>query len=395
MNLAHRLADAATRRAGIRAAADLAALVRESVTADAVREVLHLRLGALAPALRRPHHRRLMREALDGALGAARAQVFDLPNGDVVAIARPPAPALAAAEAALAASLDAAAAHVVCRLRLPDGAATLLNAAAQSLGLDAASLPAPTPATEGQGFDSADLAAAERALATADLAAVTQGVSVCRLDPEGAPPEVVWEDRRIAWPALAAILLPGRDLAAAPALARRLERAAELRLLAELARPTLDAAWRRVGLALAPATLAAPGFARFAEALPTGRRRDITIALRPAALLAAPSGALLGALLGTLRRGGFRLALDDTPPDLLALLAPLLPGAPAGLDLLRLRWAPGLPATMPAALAALLGTAPEAVVLTGVDRAAAIAWGWEAGIRLFQGPLVEKRRRGV
>lgn len=391
MNLAHRLAEAGTRRAGIRAAADLAALVRESVTADAVREVLHLRLGALAPALRRPHHRRLMREALDGALGAARAQVFDLPNGDVVAIARPPAPALAAAEAALAASLDAAAAQVVRRLRLPDGAAALLNAAAQSLGLDAASLTPPSPATEGRGFDSADLAAAERALATADLAAVTQGVSVCRLDPEGAAPEVVWEDRRIAWPALAAILLPGRDLSAAPALARRLERAAELRLLAELARPTLDAAWRRVGLALAPATLAAPGFARFAEALPAGRRRDITIALRPAALLAAPGGALLG----TLRRGGFRLALDDTPPDLLALLAPLLPGAPAGLDLLRLRWAPGLPAAMPAALAALLGTAPETVVLTGVDRAAAIAWGWEAGIRLFQGPLVEKRRRGV
>lgn len=390
MNLAHRLADGATRRAGIRAAADLAALVRESVTADAVREVLHLRLGALAPALRRPHHRRLMREALDGALGAARAQVFDLPNGDVVAIARPPAPALAAAEAALAASLDAAAAQVVRRLRLPDGAAALLNAAAQSLGLDAAALPAASPATEGQGFDSADLAAAERALATADLAPVTQGVSVCRLDPEGAPPEVVWEDRRIAWPALAAILLPGRDLAAAPALARRLERAAELRLLAELARPTLDAAWRKVGLALAPATLAAPGFARFAEALPTGRRRDITIALRPAALLAAPGGALLG----TLRRGGFRLALDDTPPDLLGLLAPLLPGAPAGLDLLRLRWDPGLPATVPAALATLLGTAPETVVLTGVDRAAAIAWGWEAGIRLFQGPLVEKRRRG-
>jgi hypothetical protein len=391
MNLAHRLAEAGARRAGIRAAADLAALVRESVTADAVREVLHLRLGALAPALRRPHHRRLMREALDGALGAARAQVFDLPNGDIVAIARPPAPALAAAEAALAASLDAAAAHVVRRLRLPEGAAALLNAAAQSLGLEAAALPASTPAPEGSGFDTAELAAAERALATADLAPLTQGAAVCRLDPEGAPPAVIWEDRRIAWPALAATLLPGCDLAAAPALARRLERAAELRLLAELARPTLDAAWRRVGLTLAPATLAAPGFARFAEALPTGRRRDITIGLRPAALLAAPSEPVLA----TLRRGGFRLALDDTPPALLGLLAPLLPGAPAGLDLLRLRWDPGLPAAMPEPLAALLGTAPESVVLTGVDRAAAIAWGWEAGIRLFQGPLVEKRRRGV
>jgi len=391
MNIAHRLADAGARRAGIRAAADLAALVRESVTADAVREVLHLRLGELAPALRRPHHRRLMREALDGALGAARAQVFDLPNGDVVAIARPPAPALEAAGAALAASLDAAAAHVVRRLRLPDGAAALLNAAAQSLGLEAAPLPSAALASGSRPFDCADLAIAERGLATADLAAVTQGVAVCRLDPEGTPPEVAWEDRRIAWPALAAILLPERDLAAAPALARRLERAAELRLLAELARPATDGGWRRVGLALAPATLATPGFARFSEALPTGRRGDVTITLRPAALLAVPCEPILARL----RRGGFRLALDDTPPALVGLLAPLLPGGERGFDLLRLRWDPGLPAGMPPVLAALLGTMPERVVLTGVDRAAAIAWGWEAGIRLFQGPLVEKRRRGV
>jgi len=391
MNLAHRLAEAASRRAGLRAAADLAALVRESVTADAVREVLHLRLGTLAPALRRPHHRRLMREALDGALGAARAQVFDLPNGDVVAIARPPAPALEAAEAALAVSLDAATAHVVRRLRLPEGAAALLNAASQSLGLEAAPLPAIPPEPDFRPLDGADLAAAERGLATADLAALTQGLAVCRLDPDGAPPELAWEDRCIAWPALAEILLPERDLAAAPALARRLERAAELRLLAELARPALDGAWRRVGLTLAPATLAAPGFARFADALPTGRRGDVTITLRPAALLATPCEALLSRI----RRSGFRLALADTPPALVGLLAPLLPGGARGFDLLRLRWDPALPAGMPTVLAALLATAPDRVVLTGVDRAAAIAWGWEAGIRLFQGPLVEKRRRGV
>jgi hypothetical protein len=34
-------------------------------------------------------------------------------------------------------------------------------------------------------------------------------------------------------------------------------------------------------------------------------------------------------------------------------------------------------------------------VLAGADRPAAIGWGWEAGIRLFQGPLVERYRGGL
>ena len=47
------------------------------------------------------------------------------------------------------------------------------------------------------------------------------------------------------------------------------------------------------------------------------------------------------------------------------------------------------------ALRAALPTRPEAVVLAGVDRPAAIAWGWEMGITLFQGRLIESRRRGA
>jgi hypothetical protein len=92
-----------------------------------------------------------------------------------------------------------------------------------------------------------------------------------------------------------------------------------------------------------------------------------------------------------MRQRGIRLALDDSAPGLLALLPP----ERLGLDLLRLRWDSALPASPPPSLHRLLGADPGRVVLTGVDRPAAIAWGWEAGIRLFQGPLVEKRRRGL
>lgn len=376
-----------------RDAMELAALVRESVAAEAPREVLHLRLGALGPAMIRPHHRRLLRDALLGAMAAARARIFDLPNGDLVAVMRPPASLLDAAEAALAEALDPAAAPAVRRLRLPEDAATLLTATAESLGLEpggasaraAGALPGPVLPP----LDSAGLAAAERALATADLGSATIAQTVCRLDPDSGEPVPLWEDRRIAWPALAALLLPGRDLAGAPALARRLARAGEARLLAELARPAAQAEWRPVGMPLAPATIEGPGFARFAAALPAGRAAQVTIGLRPGDLLADP-GAV--ARLGPGLRGrGFRLALDDAAPELLALLPP----ERLGVDLVRLRWSPALPGAVPEAMQGLLGTAPERVVLVGVDRPAAIAWGWEAGLRLFQGPLVERRRRGV
>jgi hypothetical protein len=377
-------------RAATRAALDLATLVRESVAADAAREVLHLRLSDLAPALRRPHHRRLLRDALDAALAATRASIFDLPNGDVVAVARLPAPALEAAQAALLRSLDAGSAAAVRRLRLPEEAAQLLSAAAESLGMEPADAPeAVPPGLPATPLGSAELAAAERALAAADLEPVTLAQSVCRLDPEGTAPEPVWEDRRIAWAALNAMVLPGRDLEAAPALLRRLGRMAEGRLLIEMARPAAQLGWRPVGLPLAPATLDSGIFARFAEALPAGRRGEVIIGLRPADVLADPRAVLR--LSPQLRQRGFRLALDDATPALIALLPP----ERLGLDMVRLRWSPDLPSAIPDAVRRLLQAASDRVVLAGVDRPAAIAWGWEAGIRLFQGPLIERRRRGI
>jgi hypothetical protein len=377
-------------RGTTRAAVDLSALVRESLTADAAREVLQLRFDGLAPALRRPQHRRQLREALLAALGVVRAQIFDLPNGDLITVARPPAASLDGAEAALRDALPDAAGAAITRLRLPEDSALLLNTVAESLGLEPGEAPRPAPrGPAGPPLDSAALAAAEAALAAADLEGVTTAQAVCRIDPDSGMPEPLWQDRRIAWPALTALILPGRDLEAAPGLARRLARVAEARLLAELVRPVAQRQWRPIGMPLAPATLEGVAFARFAAALPAGRHGETTLAIRPCDVLADPG--LPARLRPMLAARGFRFALDDAAPSLFALLPP----GRLGLDVIRLRWSPALPVAVPPALAALLAEAAERVVLTGVDRPAAIAWGWEAGLRLFQGPLVERRRNGV
>jgi hypothetical protein len=135
-----------------RAALDLAGLVRETVAAGAVRDVLHLRLGTLGPELRKPHHLRQLRETLDAALDASRVRVFDLPNGRVVAIARPPTTTLDSATAALQRLLDPLPAAALRRLRLPEDAAVLLSTAAASLGLEGSAAAEPPPAKTGAPF---------------------------------------------------------------------------------------------------------------------------------------------------------------------------------------------------------------------------------------------------
>ncbi|HZF74239.1 MAG TPA: hypothetical protein VE033_00200 [Acetobacteraceae bacterium] len=351
---------------GPRAVAELAALVRESVAADAPRHVLRL-------AVPGPHpHRALLREALAPALAGGRTRIFELRNGDLIAVSPPPATALKATARSLATMLEGAAGASVHALCLPDDAALLLDAVAGSMGLRNGAVPSAHLA--GPRPDEAQVAAAARALRGADLSAFTRAERVCRLDPEKGTVTPLWEERRVDMQALAALLLPGLDLFAAPDQASRLRDLAETRLMAEAARIRALAAWRPFGLTLSPAILASDAFHRFDAALPLGRRAEVVIALRAADLEASPGAA------EEARRRGFRVALEEVGMP--------VPAAVTGLDLLRLRWSPalaahGLPWGVPAGVE---------VVLAGADSPAAIAWGWERGIRLFQGPALSPRQ---
>jgi hypothetical protein len=84
------------------------------------------------------------------------------------------------------------------------------------------------------------------------------------------------------------------------------------------------------------------------------------------------------------RAQGFRTALVGAESTVLPLLAPQR----LGLDLVQLRWSPGLPAALAATEMPL---APESVALSGADTAAAIGWGWEQGITRFEGRLLRPR----
>ncbi len=373
---------------GAAGAAALAALVRESVAAGVDRRVLVFSPARLPAAHRRPARMALLREAWGGLRRSSRTRCFDLPRAAMAAMEAAPGHHLAEAHEAIAGMLDPKEARdALALLRLPEQAAAVLAAIEEALGL-AAAVRAAAPAP-GRPPDGAAIAQAERALLSADIAAFLRRRRVCRLTPGGGAPEPLWEDRRIALHDVREALLPGLDLAAAPALERRFRRALDRRLLAGLARTEELRGIGPICLALGVGTATAPEFLRLDALWPAALRGALTVAIAAEEAAGDPAGFAFAR--DWLAARGHRVMLDAAGAA--ALLA--LPPARAGVALLRLRWSGALPPLgSPAAeaLRAALPSAPEAVVLAGVDRPAAIAWGWEMGITLFQGRLIEARR---
>jgi hypothetical protein len=368
-------------------------LLRDAVAAAAARDALHLRLGGLAGRLRQPHRRRLVEDALDLLRGANRVRLFSLPNADLVAVAPPGAERLREAEAVfgtLLASGDEASPPPVARLRLPEEAAALFAAVEASLAPAPAAQappPPPPPAAAGTaGFTAGDLATMERALAGADLSSFLRQRPVCRLGPADSGAEVAWREWRVALHEVLAAVAPqaaaSDPASASPWLLRRLRRALDRRLLAALARPERSVALGAAALRLSPASVHTQEFARFAEALGPAGRAAVVVGTRAEDVLADPEG--FAAARDACRARGFRPALMDADAAVLPLLQP---PRRLGLDLVHLRWSPGLPA---AAAAAAPADGAE-VVLTGADTAAAIGWSWERGGALFEGRLLRPR----
>ena len=351
--------------------------MREAVAAEVPRQALHLRLSRLAPRMRRGHHRRLLREALEPALRPVRSRLFELPNGDLVAVAPPGGRHLREAEAVLAILLgeEAAEAPLHAVLDLPRDAAALLAAVEDSLGPPPVPRPRPAP---GAGFAPADLAALEAALRGTGLARFLRRRPVCRLARGGEGPVLEWEEWRLAWPELRAEMAPALDPAAAPWLARRLRRLLDRRLLAELARPEEARQRGPLGLSLAAASLGEAEFLRLDALLDAATRAATVLALPAEDALADARGFRLRPRL----RPGARLPAGAGPAG--AGAAGGLPAGPAG-------GGPAAAALVAGPGRAGAGAAAGRVVLTGADRAAAIGWGWEAGVTLFEGRLLRPR----
>ncbi|WP_159349940.1 hypothetical protein [Roseomonas harenae] len=363
-------------------AADLAALVRRCLTSGAVRDILWLRLSRLPKGLDRPHHRRLLREALALPQHARRARVFHLPDGDMAVATAPPDTLRPSILRVLDGAVEEEAIGQVLRaLRLPEESGALLAGLEESLGLAPA---ARTEAPEPPPLEAEALAAILPGLSRADPAPYLRRQPVCRLTPEG--------ESALAAEALAPMpgalrdrLLPGRGLDTVPALAARLRLSLELLMLAGVARLEFLARPAPLHLSLSVAALTSEPFLALDGRLPGAVRPMLTLAVPAAEVLSDPAGFALGRDLAVSR--GYGLALEAPSGTVLSLLPPTRLGA----GMVRLAWDESLPSS-PGPVAALAGEGIT-MVLTGADRAAAIAWGWENGITHFQGRATDRHLR--
>jgi hypothetical protein len=321
----------------------------------------------------------------------ARVRSFKLPGGDLVAIGLPNAAAdLEYHQKVLFSMLEEEeASRAVQMLRLPTQAAAVLAKVHESLGFTTALGAIDLQRDDAQEADGAAIAAVERSLAGVDISTFTRRQRVMSLEPGGANTRLMWEDRRVNLAEICERLMEKPDLILPKAYAERLLGAVDARQISSLARPQELRDMRATAIPLRIESVFSAAFLRLDTIIPQSQRQKLLLAFNASDILAAPRQFFLAR--NFLKARGYPLILEASGP----LAAAALPCRRAGFTYLRLMWSEDFPTRESGAEALLrdkLANPAEHVVLAGADTPAAIAWGWEAGIRLFQGRLIESQR---
>jgi hypothetical protein len=352
-------------------------LLRQTELSGTQRRALLLHTDRLPPALAKPHHQRLARDAIAGLASADRAQHFELSRNRVAIVwrhrgGRELETALACLGHLLAdlpPDQALAPGQLVTLYDLPEQAAWLMDEVADRVGQGRAKSEATTP------LDVESLAGLEQRLAQAEISRFIRWRPVQRIG-EG-PPVQVWQERYVAAYDIAANLCPDIKIKADPWLFRRLTRSFDRRMLAALSGPQDLRSTGPFALHLNLATILAPEFLRFDAALPTHLRGEVTLNLSAADVLADAAGFLFAR--NFLRARSYKLLLRQGSPALLALFDV----AAAGLDYVHIAYTPELASDV-ASLRLLLppGVTP---ILTGVVAPSAMEWARAHGFTLVRG----------
>lgn len=356
---------------------DLLELVHDCELAGIARKACLVRLSGLGADTRRPHLLRLARAALEPLARADRSRLFVLANHDLVMVWRGNADALLAEVRAAIGHLlsdaepcDPIEAGIWEEFSLPDAGPRLRMVVEGYGATPVAALSVMPP------LDAQALAVLEQRLIRVDVARFVrrQAVGVRHaLEFSRA-----WDRRVLDVEELTESLLPGVAPRADAWLFRRLTRSLDRRMLALLAsHGELDDAGP-FSVELNVASVLGPEFLRFDLALPAGLRGQVVLELAMVDMLSDLRAFRFARDFATAR--GYRLMVNDLSTESLGLC----PLAQCGLDLLGVRWSPGLAdVSLEAA-----GVAPHSVILSAADTNAALAWGARQGIGLYQGRLV-------
>jgi hypothetical protein len=342
-------------------------LLQKTELSGTRRRALLLHTDRLPPHLAKPHHQRLVRDAIASLAMADRAQNFELTRGRVAVVWRD-------RDGKELETVMAAIGHLLADLPdgqelplgqlatvydLPEQADWLLDELRHERGHVA-----PGAAGPSRPLDIAMLVRLEQTLAQADVSRFVRWRSVLRLG--GGARATAWDERYVAAHEVAATLCPEYRVKADPWLFRRLTRCFDRRMLATLSAAHALRDGAPFALNLNVASILAPEFLRFDAALPASLRGGVTLNLDAADILSDPASFLFARNFARAR--AYRLLLRNASASLLSLFdvgsaeldfveVPLTQSLTASPDTLRLLLPPQI-----------------AIVVTGLSTQAQLAW---------------------
>lgn len=360
----------------------LCELISQSEMSGASRRVAVLHTDRLPPLLKRPHHLRLARQALDSLAAADRAQVFELSRGRISIVWRSKGEAeLAAARIALGLLISGEPAHedeLLTLYDLPGQAISLLDAIADPVD---ATGPQDTSALP---LDPLMLVRLEASLSNSDLSRFARWRSIMTLPTPadgvsggGSTASAAWNERSFDMRELAANICPDRQLTGDPWLFRRLTRTLDSRMLAMLIAKREMREVTTFAFNVNVATILSEEFLRFDASLPTTLRGEVILNLRAPDILSDAAGFTFARNFATAR--GYRLALAGATIGLLKFFDV----ANAGFQFVKVALTPEFQAKHKALTNYLPPEIP--VIVTGLNRPSDLRWAVQSGFRLGRG----------
>jgi len=251
-----------------------------------------------------------------------------------------------------------------------------------------ASLPSGTAAGERQPMDPQGLHELINAIVRADLSNLLRRQAICTIA-SGKSPQPLFREVYVSIADLRDAIMPRRDIASDRWLFQYLTQTLDKRVLALLRKADDTDLSHSYSLNLNVTTLLSPEFLAFDASLRSGARGSIVIEVEKVEIF-ADLGAYLFAR-DFVRERGYRLCLDG----MTRLTLPYIDRARLGLDLVKLFWSPdmadrGETEKSREFIASLDRVGKSRIILARCDTDQAIEFGLKAGVKLFQGRIIDK-----
>jgi len=243
-------------------------------------------------------------------------------------------------------------------------------------------------ANERQPMDASALNELITTIARADLSNLLRRQSICTI-PYGETPKPLFRELYVSISDLRDSIMPKRDIASDRWLFKYLTQTLDKRVLAMLRKVDDSDLSHSFSLNLNIATLLTPEFQAFDSSLRAGARGSIVIEIEKVDIF-SDIGAYIFAR-DFVRERGYRVCLDGVT----RLTLPFVERPRLGLDLVKLFWSTdmieqGDSERQRDFIAAIERVGKARIILARCDTEQAIAFGQQAGIKLFQGRFVEK-----